>query len=302
MFNRAYTGFANKLRMDIFAHLIENAGKQGLKPSKNPKLAKSIAEWVNVVTGRGSIGTLESKSLLLNTFLFAPRFVISRLQMLNPKFYVKLEPYVRKEALKTLFAYTSNGLVVLALSKVAGADVGLDPRSSDFGKIIINKTRLDIWGGMQQYIVLAARLLTGELVSSATGQKYKLGEGYKSPTYLGIISRALEYKGSPIFTFATGMLRGTTVIGEKFEISKEVARRFVPIIIEDIVELAKEDPKLLPAGILGMFGVGLQTYGEPISKGKLEKKYEKFGRFTTIEKRLTNLQKLEKAFGKIGER
>ena len=49
-------------------------------------------------------------------------------------------------------------------------------------------------------------------------------------------------------------------------VPKEVARRFVPMAAQDIYEIAKEDPELLPLSFLGMFGVGLQTYKERIQK------------------------------------
>ena len=46
------------------------------------------------------------------------------------------------------------------LAKLAGAEVGDDPEDSDFGKIIIGNTRIDIWGGIQQPMRL---LMTGAI-------------------------------------------------------------------------------------------------------------------------------------------
>lgn len=265
---RAHLGFLNKLRADVFDDLVKKASSVGLNPQKNPDLTKAIAGFINNATGRGSLGGLERSAITLNSFFFSPRLMASRLKLLNPVYYVTQPPFVRKQALKSLFSFAAIASSVLALAKLGGAEVETDPRSADFAKIKIGNTRVDVLGGFQQYIRLAAQLITGKIKSSKTGRIIKLGEGYKPLTRLGILSQSLEYKTSPVSSFGIGLMRGRTSFGEEFDIPKETANRFTPMVIQDVYDIAQDDPSLLPISALGFVGVGLQTYGKKKPKAK----------------------------------
>ena len=266
--SRAYVGFLNKLRSDVFDDLVYKAERLGKKPQKNRDLTRGIAEYINTATGRGSLGRFEKSAVELNTFFFSPRLVTSRLKLLggryspiNPNFYIKLDPFVRKEVMKDVLTLSSAALTVLGLAKMAGADVEADPRNPDFGKIKIGDTRVDIGGGFQQYIRLGAQLLASQTVSSTTGKVTELGaKGFRVPTRTDVITRATEYKLSPIASFGWGLIRGKTPFGEEFKVGKEIGQRFVPMVAGDLYDIAKSDPKLLPLSALGVVGFGLQTY------------------------------------------
>jgi len=261
---RAYTGFLNKLRADVFDDLIVKADKIGLMPRSNPDLVKQVANFVNVASGRGSLGSLQPAANALNAFFFSPRLMASRLTLLNPLYYIKADPFVRKEALKSLFTFAGVTTTVLGLAKLGGAEVGYDPRSADFGKIKIGNTRIDIMGGTQQYIRMAAQLITGKYISTTTGKEITLGEGYKPLTRLDILVRQVESKEAPIFSFITDLMRGQDYAGNKIKISKEIGSRFVPMLASDIYDIAKDDPSLLPVGVLGGLGFSVQTYAPQI--------------------------------------
>lgn len=265
--DRAYSGFLNKLRADVFDDLYYKAKDLGIA---DDKVVKDIAKFVNTATGRGELGKigkidLNDASSLLNATFFSPRLMSSRINTLNPLYYVKLDPFVRKEALKSLMAFGGAAATIVGLSKLAGADVKTDPRSADFGKIKIGDTRYDPWGGFQQYIVLGSRLATGEMVSSTTGREFKLGEGYKPTTRWDIAQRFFESKESPIASFITSLVKGKTNMGEDVNIPAEVIDRFIPMIIQDATDLFKEyGAKGIPMAVPGMFGVGSQTYTDQI--------------------------------------
>jgi len=269
--SRAYTGFANKFRMDIFDSLVKDAEKLGLNPQENADLTKSIGEFVNAATGRGTLGNFENAALALNAFFFSPRLMASRLniitQLTNPNFYYKASPFIRKNFISTLLTFLGTGATILGLSKLMGADVGTDVRSSDFGKIKVGATRVDIWGGFQQYVRMIGQLVSGQYVSSTTGKVMTLGEGYRALNRLDILLRQIESKEAPIPSFITEILKQKTYTGEEINIPKEIALRFVPMLIQDLYDVIKDNPQALPLIPLAPFGVGIQTY-KPNQKKK----------------------------------
>lgn len=257
---RAYVGFLNKLRADVFAKLIKGARAAGKDVAPESDLTKEIAKFVNVMSGRGLLGRFERAAPALNGIFFSPRLAASRLTILNPIYYIKADPFVRKEALKSLFTVLGAGSVMLGIAKAGGAEVGIDPRSSDFGKIKIGNTRIDIWGGTQQYVRMAGQMITGKYVSSTTGKEITLGEGYKPLTRYGIALRQLETKTSPVASFLIALMKQQDFKGEPINVPKEIGQRFVPMVLGDMYDLAKDNPSLLPVELLAVFGFGLQTY------------------------------------------
>src|SRR6185369_6689148 len=125
----------------------------------------------------------------------SPRLMASRVTMLNPAFYARLDPFVRKQALKSLFSFAAIATTVLGLAAAGGASVSHDPREADFGKIRTGNTRLDILGGFAPYITLAARLITGETKNSNTGEVKDLTEGkFGQPTRADVVERFFASK------------------------------------------------------------------------------------------------------------
>jgi len=260
---RAYIGFLNKLRFDVFKDLVNKAEILGLNPRVNRDLTKAIADFINNATGRGTLPIgLQNAAVTLNSIFFSPRLILSRLNLLNPYYYIKQPPFVRKEALKSLFSFLGVGLTILILSKLMGAEVGDNPRSADFGKIKIGPTRIDIWGGFQPLVRASAQLVTGKYISSTTGKEMTLGEGYRPLTRADILQRLVEGKLAPVPSFIVTLLKQKDITGADVSVPKEIAQRFIPMVIQDIYDLAKESPGLLPVGLLTIFGVGVQTYKE----------------------------------------
>jgi len=260
--NRAYTGFLNKLRVDVGNDLVEKAFKAGLDPENNPVLTKAITKFINAGSGRGNLWMFEKYATDLNSVFFSPRLMGSRITLLNPMYYIKQPAFVRKEALKSLFAFTGAiGTTLGFTDKVPGITVGKDPRSANFGKIIIGNTRLDIMGGFQQYIRAAAQFYTKTYISSTTGKEYTLGEGYKPMTRKDILERVVSSKFAPPARFAYDLMQQQDPQGRPISVPKEIGIKFVPMVMQDVYDLSQEEPDLLPLVAFGVFGVGLQTYG-----------------------------------------
>jgi len=264
--NRAYSGFLNKMRMDLFDNFVETAKLEGITDAK---FFDDAATFVGSATGRGKLWKgVDEHASLLNGIFFSPRLMASRLNLINPVYYAKLHPTVRKEALKYLASFVGTGMSVLALAKLNGAEVGTDPRSADFGKIKMGNTRYDIWGGFQQYARLIGQLTTGEKISTTTGKQTELGSGgYNAPTRESIFIDFLKSKANPLTSFAIRASQGKQ-FGEEFNLPAEVLDRFIPMIAQDAFDLSREygAEKGLPMAIPGAFGVGSMTYGDQIPK------------------------------------
>ena len=267
--NRAYTGFLNKLRMDIFANMAENARR--LEIPMDQKWLTDTVNWINDATGRGNsflgAGNLKgSLAVFLNGLMFSPRLMLSRLNLIaSPRNYITAAPQVRKQAWKSLFTFgATTATTIMLADMIPGVDVGKDPRSADFGKIKVGNARFDISGGFQQYIRIASQVVSGKYVSTTTGKVITLGEGYKPLTRKDILLKGIEGKFSPMASLIGTILTGKNWEGEDINslkgIAGEVGKRFIPMALNDIWDMYQEEPELLPFGFLGLLGVGVQTY------------------------------------------
>lgn len=265
---RAYTGYLNKLRIDVFTSGVEQFKQAGLTPEANPEEYKALADFINNASGRGNLGGLEKAAPILNAALFSPRYVASRFNLLNPVKYAKMPPRARRLALKNMAAYIGFSVMVLAFAKAGGADVEDDPRSSDFGKIRIGNTRYDIWAGFQQPVRFIAQLITGERKNPRNGRIIKLNGKKSRETRGDLILRFLRTKLSPTTGTAVNLLEGTDMFGQPVTIEGELIKNAVPLYIQDLSKLYdKEDPTgLLESAIPALFGIGVQTYDDKKKK------------------------------------
>lgn len=267
---RAYTTFLNKLRLDTYGTLLENAEKAGRKIDDDFK--SQIAQYINNATGRGNFNN-EANALTLNGLLFSPRLMKSRVNMLttpfNPQTYIKMDPFVRKEYFKSLGGMIGYGGALLGTAALAGADVEMDPTSSDFAKIKVGDVRIDPFGGVSQYVRFAAQMAMKQKKSSITGRTIKMNTGkFGAPTRLSHTVDFIQSKEAPLASLITDLMRGKDFKGDKTDFIRAVGERAYPIIIGDLIELGKTDPALLPLIVPAIFGVGVQPYSSDIKPKK----------------------------------
>lgn len=291
--NRAFTVAANWIRLAEFKNLYngfkrqyESAMKLALTPEEmsmaktlnpdNPFVAAKIADIVNTATGRGKLfGNLEKIVPELNATLFAPKLIMARMRsinrILNPLSYWNKTPVERKDALKQFFSIFTTAASTAMLFKSMGADVSLDPNSSDFLKIQMGKTRLDPLGGYQQYFVPVAKILMGSSVSTKSKREYELNSGrFGSETYFDVLERSTTNKTAPLASLGIAILKGQEASGQPVNFSSlnpaenSLTKGLVnPMILEDIYELYNEDPTLIPLMLpLSAFGQGVQVHSE----------------------------------------
>jgi hypothetical protein len=262
---RGFIAYGDKLRSDIFRNTLQSWARQG-KPATADEIA-DLGILLNVLTGRGNLPPELAKSLSFG--FFAPRFAASRPQLFLAATVNNL-PGVRKAtgialgvpgqttrvarlASQELVTSVGLGMSILGLVKASGVgDVELDPRSSDFGKIKIGKTRIDFWGGARPWATMIARMITG---------KSKSVTGEYSISRLSTLGRFGRSKLAPPAAVIVDVAAGETAIGEEIGTKGDILRRTLPLAIQDVAEAVIEEGGT--AGMLStaaFLGVGFQTY------------------------------------------
>lgn len=246
--NRNMTTVLNLLRADAFDRILAS------HPTATPAQKKALAEWINISTGRGNLGKFSRAGKTLAQAFFAPRFFVSRFQVFShPMKHIK-DPVVRKEIAKDWLAFLGAGTTALMLAALAGAEVGLDPESSDFGKIVWGDTRIDVWGGLQQPARLSILPLLATLDSAG------IRETQKQIDLIDAGRRFLSYKLSPAVTLPAELATRRNIVGQEREIDETLLRAITPLIIEQTAEVYRNtgDPvKTAVTGGLGFVGVGV---------------------------------------------
>ncbi len=267
---RAHITFTNKMGFDIWAKYIRDLGgvqtvlaDPELLDTIN-KLGKMLAE----MSGRGPLGPFKAASQVINAGIFAARFTTGRL--FAPRWLVSANPYVRKQAWKNWLTFVGGFAGIIQLGVVMGLwETEFDPRNPDFMKIRIGSLRIDPWGGQQQVVVLLARLISGEQISSTTGMK-------RSVDLLDTLQHYSRGKGSPLTQWVLEATTGKTFLGEEVDLTDlgQWAERIAPFALLDIYEAFEEEGM---AGVFwgalpAIFGANVQAYGNDYFaefKGKL---------------------------------
>jgi len=318
--NRAFTLFLNELRVNTLNELVKTGranakadGNAALDPFQNEVLAKELAEFVNVATGRGSLKaqlpftkkeySAERASKLLADAFFSPRLIASRMKMMNPSTYIFGNPQVRKEYTKAMLRTVGAWWTFASIAEMMfGADVSKDPNNADFGKVKIGNTRFDAGGGFQQWLVLGSRmrfnwmklpietetgitpidLMTnlmghggGKYTSSGSGASYDFGSGYKPETRTSIMINFLANKLHPTAKFFWDLGSANEQI--PVYVGDRIMQMFLPMMAGDLAELAVEEPELIPL-VLPFSGIGggTQTYTGQAGKPSITPFMEQF--------------------------
>lgn len=226
---RGYSTFLNLMRADLADRRISQFAQDHGRPP-TPKEVEVLGKYVNVASGRGSLGALEKVAPELNQLFFSPRWVASRLQFLTSRLADTAggvgrkatgRPAVEGDAMRLQIA-REYARYVIGVSTILGSLKAAkemapgtkeekdrqmeifgngDMKSTDWGKVRIGATHFDLMSGLGQQMVLADRLLTqstyqkGKLVK--LGQKVP-GSPTKAPTSLDLIGTFGRSKLAPV--------------------------------------------------------------------------------------------------------
>ncbi len=282
--NRAFETFLNRARADSFDAMAAALGK-GRKLTKEE--GEAIANFINVATGRGHIGSGKNAAVGLNTVFFAPRLVASRFNLLagQPLY----GGTVRTRALiATEYARMLTGMAaVYGLATLANGGnspiVSADPRNSDFLKMRFGNTYVDPMAGLAQVTTFLTKVATGEKVDSH-GHVVPLRDSYRLSDYLpqfnpngpdgkvkfggdttaDIIARFARTKLAPLPGAVVDTVTGSNVIGQPVTPGQTVVSLVTPMSMQDIGKVMTDNG--VPAGValemLNMLGMSV-NYRDP---------------------------------------
>lgn len=264
--NRAFVTFLNRMRADAFDLMLA-----GSPVHPTPEQVRALGSAVNIFTGRGELGRFSGAADALAIPFWSPRLYVSRLQtILGQPIWNKNAAGVRKVIAKEYLRASSFGLGIIILGLAAGADIEHDPDSSDFAKLRFGNTRIDPWGGHQQWMVFASRFLSGDYkTTSGRETEFDKARTPLDPTMGDTTWRMIRSKFNPVLGSYFDWKEGRDLGGRPVGPVKAVAKTVMPLAVfnDDIVPIAKEHG-MDAAGaalLLNMIGVGVQNY-DPASK------------------------------------
>lgn len=291
---RGYVGFLNTLRFDVFRNLIKQAKALGnevytVKSDDSggtsivtSKATDDIAKFINTATGRGHLGRLEKVAGDLNTVFWSPRLMKSRLDVFNPKYYMKLDKFARNEAIKSLFAIAATGLTVAGFGKIwelmypDKVKVSANPLSSDFMKVrFADGNVLDPWAGHQQIVVATARFIAGRTNTkpqsqTATVENFFANKLSPMAALAYEIGSAQKWTGKEapgnVKSFGLPQKGGfVSRYGQPKFLTAEIVNSFAPMFQQDMVDVFQNNAPFAEQVGLDMasfLGMGVQSYPE----------------------------------------
>jgi len=257
---RAYVTYLNDMRSRVWENAFRNLEKANAPESEYKLMAKLIA----ASSGRGIVPeSIKGTMPTLAGIFFSPRYQISRFQF--PYYAIRALRHpnspVAKEAWGQILSGLGVGTGVLSLMQMTGIGrVGLDPRSSDFGKLIIGNTRIDMWTGYAQYMRFLVQFFGGQRMT-LQGKLQKV-----DPRWIG--ARFAQSKLSPAAGLFLDMLVGRTYVGEELRPESKVVlaqswRRLAPLFVQDMIDaLVIDGLEGGLAAIPAFFGAGVYTSEE----------------------------------------
>ena len=194
------------MRVQSFMEGADLLKEQGYTMAANPKVFKDWAKFCNSATGRGNMNA--ELAVSLGPIFFSPRLIKARLEVLglSPAYYLRMNPAARAMALKTMGRFMASTSLIIGMAALYynyfddddETSVDLDPRSTDFAKIKLGNTRLDITGGMAVYHRTIAQFWSGQKKSPITGRIEDLNQGFGKTTRKDVAEKFFTNKLSPL--------------------------------------------------------------------------------------------------------
>lgn len=255
---RAYNTFIYKTRADTFRSIYALGRAEGKLWTKEP--LRDLSRFINSFTGRGDLGKYNNAAPLLNAGFFSPRLLKSRVDAINPLYYASLDPFVRKQAIKSILGFAAVAATIMGLAKLNGAEVSGDITKADGWKIKIGNTRHDILGGEQQLLRLVSNVAMYTYDKGAQLERTgSIRIRHHDKTASDKIGQFFRNKESPDVSFVHDFFAGTNSIGQHFQMKRELLERVTPMFLQDLNDIHKDGGPIVQA-FPGLFGESIQTY------------------------------------------
>lgn len=267
----AFNGTAYRLRADVADQMMKEAVRAG-RDVTDKELLKSIGTYVNSLTGRGDLGRAEGFAKAFNNLFFSPRFFKSNVDFLTAHMFDRnMDPLLKRRAAINLMRMIAGVGSGLALAKAINPDlVNFDGTSSDFGKVKVGNTRVDVTAGMASILTLLTR--SADVVArGATQGEVKLGEkkSYDRQNPLGaLFGGFLSNKLAPLPGTVRDLAKGESFSGKPLNVNSTeglanlAVNLFAPIPVTNTLELADDPESIGPilGTMLDGLGFGTNTY------------------------------------------
>jgi hypothetical protein len=256
---QSYNATLDTMRLETFSKYAEILQSEGVTPETNPKAYRDLARRINSMSGRGDLGRLNPAAELLNVPFFSPRLIKARFDVLNPIEYMRMDPRVRKIALKQTAKVIGAITSTLMLASAAGLEVGTDPEKSTFLKIKSGEMAFDITGGNARYLRVGFRLARYIARLPFDGVNFKEDGG-------AALTEARK-NFAPIPSYITDAATGEDVTGRAFSLKRNTIELITPLFLKDVYEAFEEEgltgaAKALPSAV----GVGVETRGKSLDE------------------------------------
>lgn len=295
---RAGVAYMNHIRLQRFLVGMDKLQMEGKTFSNSPDDYKRMADVINTLSGRSSLGKLEPNAQTLAILFFSPRNWASMIKQFPLIFFTR-QMYkwrgsdgkisvAQKMAVSDYMKFmTITGGMLLAMAQYFNGDddddteVVFDPTSSDFLKLRNKNTRIDLFGGRTQMVVFSMRMIMDEKTTLG-GETSRLGSGILTPTKRDLLIDLIANKFAPTLgginkyldTRTKNNADGTYTridkyTHEEYSVLSQAAENMHPIFWSTVAEIHKDQPQQVAyfLDVLAAIGLNISTYKPKESKG-----------------------------------
>lgn len=293
--------------MELFETMVLLSSADGSGKDLSDEEVRNIGFFVNVTTGRGELGSLGRSISALSPWLYAPRYMVSRMQAITgvPLWRsVGRTPRVTKAIAWEMFRAATGWAVLTGAVLMAGGEFDLDEEGLWTGKMKVGNVRLNFTAGLAQYYFLAARLGIaavqnanekpsdydiGRLLARFALSKAApaVGSMYQVATQKDFMGREFKNFGSSLFAQVLGTTplawqqTMETVLSDALEEADIAWMQPPPEWVETSSILEEYGPgKAAVAQLMDLIGLSLQHYDKEDQqmRRKIKQRIERRGR------------------------